>query len=257
MVWSAPKRMYCEKCGFVSADSEKFKKHMMEKHWCPPLSPYEPLQHNRALTVSLPEEVSIPAGCLVELIEIKTVNGKKELKLRLVSQHPDESPGKDLGAQNTIPGKPSSSTLETSPIKETNTLNESLMDYKVEKDNKEAVQTCSVEQWKLLWRRPKKRKVFPSQTPILAFSDAGVVLYPTPLKVDQLVKQPGPSQPVVVLNHPKPHVLNSHKGTGTAPQVVQKCQIMKMRLRKVVGQKYEVSGCTVRLNPKDHGTSFY
>ncbi|XP_061747873.1 uncharacterized protein LOC133546062 [Nerophis ophidion] len=44
------------------------------------------LNHNRALTVSLPEEVSIPAGCLVELVEVKTVNGSKELKLRLVSQ---------------------------------------------------------------------------------------------------------------------------------------------------------------------------
>ncbi|XP_061895741.1 uncharacterized protein LOC133644977 [Entelurus aequoreus] len=47
------------------------------------------LNHNRALTVSLPEEVSIPAGCLVELVEVKTVNGSKELKLRLVSQQDD------------------------------------------------------------------------------------------------------------------------------------------------------------------------
>lgn len=779
VVWSAPKRMYCEKCGFVSADSEKFKRHMMEKHWAtrfycfycnhvsfsetelkshlgkhtmayplrcnicghgymrkhflekhiqqvhsecvalkpsqpivtqqtpdpfssalsqapnrlhtPPeqapaqvtalhtnkqsknnkvkqgvkvaagnkvpkvdsemLSPLnEPIQHNRSLTVSLPEEVSIPAGCLVELIEIKTVNGKKELKLRLVSQQPNGSPVKDLGAPNTIPGKPSSSTLETSPIKETprtketcitkrtlqetmnlnverptvvplptkiadqskstqkhrsngkyankrktqetnntsvlparnvnqlkntledlhvtvkdepkeinsqtnnvpiespekkkkvvgdmlycvgenvetlklscvvprvytnpdcqaslssqkeevsadasglrssvkcsspvntslaqqkskvgvsgyvmekktsdstmsekslkgdlsesemfpvishvfslsqhskdiqgypqplvvalqgiamgrsatsvntfqvndrktptenvtdirptflttneppviqntvdlvlgviqkpdirsqhtQTLNENPMDYKIDKDkdNKKAVLTCSedcvsnvlkstaasetcltnqdktdnlighketkracqkdasvaqettdpakrskanepatstrsltislkririeepciprneqpgVEQCGKVWRKqdPKRRKpdkVLMSQTQILAFSDAGVVLYPTPLKVDQLVKLPGPSQPVVVLNHPKPHALNNHKGMGTSPGIVQKCQIMKMRLRKVVGQKYEVSGCTVRLNTHDNGASFY
>lgn len=76
------------------------------------------------------------------------------------------------------------------------------------------------------------------------------VLYPMPLKLDQLVKQPGPNQPVVVLNHPKPR--SSHRGARTArlaekgaTEMVPKCQILKMRLSKVMGQKYEVMGCTV------------
>lgn len=76
------------------------------------------------------------------------------------------------------------------------------------------------------------------------------VIYPMPLKVDQLVKRPGPNQPVVVLNHPKPRVAVQRPGadivtdTG-ASDVVPKCQILKMRLSKVMGQKYEVMGCTV------------
>lgn len=72
------------------------------------------IQHNRALTVSLPEEVTIPAGCLVELVEVKTVNGTKELKLRLISQQENESVIKDTRtavSQNTAPGKQLSSTL--------------------------------------------------------------------------------------------------------------------------------------------------
>ncbi|XP_068448683.1 zinc finger protein 518B [Clinocottus analis] len=72
------------------------------------------IQHNRALTVSLPEEVTIPAGCLVELVEVKTVNGTKELKLRLVSQQENESVIKEtrsMVSQNTAPGKPFFSTL--------------------------------------------------------------------------------------------------------------------------------------------------
>ncbi|KAK2904388.1 uncharacterized protein [Channa argus] len=79
------------------------------------LSPLNGLiQHNRALTVSLPEEVTIPAGCLVELVEVKTVNGTKELKLRLVTQQENESVIKDTrttGSQNTALAKPLSSTL--------------------------------------------------------------------------------------------------------------------------------------------------
>lgn len=78
-------------------------------------SPFNGLiQHNRALTVSLPEEVSIPAGCLVELVEVKTVNGTKELKLRLVSQQENESVIKDtrtMVPQNLTVGKPLSSTI--------------------------------------------------------------------------------------------------------------------------------------------------
>lgn len=76
------------------------------------------------------------------------------------------------------------------------------------------------------------------------------VLYTMPLKVDQLVKRPGPNQPVVVLNHPKPR--SSVRGARAAKvagkgatEMGPKCQILKMRLSKVMGQKYEVMGCTV------------
>lgn len=72
------------------------------------------IQPNRALTVSLPEEVNIPAGCLVELVEVKTVNGTKELKLRFISQQENDSVIKNTrpsAPQNTVPEKPLSSTL--------------------------------------------------------------------------------------------------------------------------------------------------
>ncbi|KAK5896768.1 hypothetical protein CesoFtcFv8_009896 [Champsocephalus esox] len=70
-----------------------------------------------------------------------------------------------------------------------------------------------------------------------------------PLKGDQLVKRPGPNQPVVVLNHPKPRT--NRQGARTdrletgASEGAPKCNILKMRLSKVMGQKYEVMGCTV------------
>lgn len=80
------------------------------------------------------------------------------------------------------------------------------------------------------------------------------VIYPMPLKMDQLVKQPGPNQPVVVLNHPKPRTSMQGARAETladtgASEAVPKCQILKMRLSKVMGQKYEVMGCTVRVSP--------
>lgn len=81
----------------------------------------EPIQHNRALTVPLPEEVSIPAGCLVEFIEVKTVNGTKELKLRLVSQQENDSVLDDSRgtiSQNITLGNPLSSTFNNcNPLK--------------------------------------------------------------------------------------------------------------------------------------------
>lgn len=49
------------------------------------------VQRNRALTVPLPEEVSIPAGCMVEVVEVKTVDGTKELRLRFVARQENES----------------------------------------------------------------------------------------------------------------------------------------------------------------------
>lgn len=46
----------------------------------------EPIQPDRPLTVTYPPELSIPPGCFLELVEVKTVNGTKELELQLVSQ---------------------------------------------------------------------------------------------------------------------------------------------------------------------------
>ncbi|KAM4621613.1 uncharacterized protein znf518b [Polymixia lowei] len=101
-------------------------------------------------------------------------------------------------------------------------------------------------------KRLKLRKASKSKTqaPMGSLCD-NTVLHPAPLKVDQLVIRPGPNQPVVVLNHPKPKVPRRTRettiaGTGTS-EVVPKCQILKMRLSKVMGQKYEVIGCTVRV----------
>lgn len=77
-------------------------------------------------------------------------------------------------------------------------------------------------------------------------------LYPAPLKVGQLVIRPGPNQPIVVLNHPKPTVAKrtyvDHLAEAqVSSEVPPKCQILKMRLSKVMGDKYEVIGCTVGL----------
>lgn len=58
----------------------------------------QPIQHNKPLTVSCPEEITIPAGCLVELVEVKTVNGTRELELRLV---PQQLPGPQLRDLNS------------------------------------------------------------------------------------------------------------------------------------------------------------
>lgn len=94
---------------------------------------------------------------------------------------------------------------------------------------------------------------YKTQVPVGSVTDC-TVIYPMPLKVNQLVTRPGPYQPVVVLNHPKPRApvqgarADSVADTG-ASGVVPKCQILKMRLSKVMGQKYEVMGCTVRVFP--------
>ncbi|KAJ3587189.1 hypothetical protein NHX12_010787 [Muraenolepis orangiensis] len=69
------------------------------------------VQHNMALTVPLPEEVSIPAGCMVELIEMKTVNGTKELKLRLVSHQQNTSVLDDPVLQHSTSVNPFSTAL--------------------------------------------------------------------------------------------------------------------------------------------------
>ncbi|XP_034545655.1 zinc finger protein 518B [Notolabrus celidotus] len=101
-----------------------------------------------------------------------------------------------------------------------------------------------------VWKKSKKGlklKISKCKTqgPLGGLTDCAVI-YPMPLKEDQLVKRPGPNQPVVVLNHPRPRAsvqaarVDSLSDTGPP-----KCQILKMRLSKVMGQKYEVMGCTV------------
>ncbi|XP_037637014.1 uncharacterized protein LOC119494878 [Sebastes umbrosus] len=105
-----------------------------------------------------------------------------------------------------------------------------------------------------VWKKSKKGlklriSKYKTQVPMSSLTDC-TVIYPMPLKVDQLVKRPGPNQPVVVLNHPKPRASAQAATTDTltdtgASEEAPKCQILKMRLSKVMGQKYEVMGCTV------------
>ncbi|XP_044060858.1 uncharacterized protein LOC122880122 [Siniperca chuatsi] len=108
--------------------------------------------------------------------------------------------------------------------------------------------------WKKSMKGLKLRiSKYKTQVPMGSLTDC-TVIYPMPLKVDQLVKRPGPYQPVVVLNHPKPRASIQGARTDTvadtgASEVVPKCQILKMRLSKVMGQKYEVMGCTVGVSP--------
>ncbi|KAL2088716.1 hypothetical protein ACEWY4_015615 [Coilia grayii] len=88
-------------------------------------------------------------------------------------------------------------------------------------------------------------------------------LYLTPVKEDQPVKRPSPNQPVVVLNHPHPHVLRSGgerspqspaDGRGIAPlrivffrdthKVVTelvRSPSLKMKFKKVDGDQYQVT----------------
>lgn len=84
-----------------------------------------------------------------------------------------------------------------------------------------------------------------TQGPIGSLRDCAV-LHLMPLKEDQLVKRPRPNQPVVVLNHPRPHAsVQAARVDTLSDRGAPKCQILKMRLSKVMGQKYEVMGCTV------------
>ncbi|XP_059202607.1 zinc finger protein 518B [Centropristis striata] len=109
-----------------------------------------------------------------------------------------------------------------------------------------------------VWKKTKKGlklriSKYKTQGPVGSPSDC-TVIYPMPLKQDQLVKRPSPNQPVVVLNHPKPRASVQRASADTladtaASDVAPKCQILKMRLSKVMGQKYEVMGCTVGVFP--------
>lgn len=58
----------------------------------------QPINHNRTLTVSFPEEVSIPPGSLVELVEVKTVNGAQEMQFRIVPQQIRDKSASDTAA---------------------------------------------------------------------------------------------------------------------------------------------------------------
>lgn len=126
---------------------------------------------------------------------------------------------------------------------------------KSESDMSSKFLTVSLKRVQLgVWKKSKKGlklriSKYKTQVSMDSLTDY-TVIYPMPLKVDQLVKRPGPNQPVVVLNHPKPRA--SIQGVSTdaladvgASEAVPKCQILKMRLSKVMGQKYEVMGCTV------------
>ncbi|XP_033829363.2 zinc finger protein 518B [Periophthalmus magnuspinnatus] len=105
-----------------------------------------------------------------------------------------------------------------------------------------------------IFRKSKKRKN--KTVPKLSFAKvldgprACTALQLMPLRRDQVVKQPSGNQPVVVLNHPKPCVHMKAVPTKTLRNkeatVTPKCQILKIKLGKVMGQKYEVMGCTVR-----------
>ncbi|XP_043087243.1 uncharacterized protein LOC122333615 [Puntigrus tetrazona] len=68
----------------------------------------QPIQHNKPLTVSCPEEINIPAGCLVELVEVKNVNGTRELELRLIPPNgtsPDQKSNVDEPSSTTTGSK--------------------------------------------------------------------------------------------------------------------------------------------------------
>ncbi|KAM7417294.1 hypothetical protein PAMA_017113 [Pampus argenteus] len=109
-----------------------------------------------------------------------------------------------------------------------------------------------------VWKKSKKGlklriSKYKTQIPMGGLTDC-TAIHPMPLKLDQLVKRPGPNQPVVVLNHPKPRAPVQGASADTlahsgASEEVPKCQILKMRLSKVMGQKYEVMGCTVGVFP--------
>uniref|UniRef100_A0A8C6UHQ9 C2H2-type domain-containing protein n=1 Tax=Neogobius melanostomus TaxID=47308 RepID=A0A8C6UHQ9_9GOBI len=77
------------------------------------------VQRNRALTVALPEEVSIPAGCMVQVAEVMTADGTKELRLRFVAHQEQESVIKN--GKTTVP---ETSKVLSSPMNYQNTASE-------------------------------------------------------------------------------------------------------------------------------------
>ncbi|XP_012987389.1 uncharacterized protein LOC105029312 [Esox lucius] len=128
----------------------------------------------------------------------------------------------------------------------------SLKRIRVEVDNEKlspqisSLQRCTPESNKQNKKRKRQASSWSNTfAHVLGTTGDMVFLCPTPLKEDQLVKQPGPNQPVVVLNHPKPQVIRGRVGMETITEDGPICHIMKMKLSKVMGQKYEVIGCTV------------
>lgn len=161
---------------------------------------------------------------------------------------PDSNPLKDAKCvSNTASNVISSATAE--PI------------WKVEENDRNDINisskflTVSLKRVQVgMWKKYKKGQALqtskPKQQIFMDSLTKYAVLHLMPLSIGQMVKRPGPNQPVVVLNHPKPRASAHGAGadaaahTGTS-EPVPKCQILKMRLSKVMGQKYEVKGCTV------------
>lgn len=174
---------------------------------------------------------------------------KEETKITLPTDKSSHSPdSKSLTLEESKVTEPAETSESQEPLEQM---------AKSEQDSKFLTVTLKRVQvgvWKQTKKGLKLRIAkYKTQVPVGSVTDC-TVIYPMPLKVDQPVKRPGPNQPVVVLNHPKPRVsaqgmgADSFANTG-ASEVVPKCQILKMRLSKVMGQKYEVMGCTVRVFP--------
>lgn len=159
----------------------------------------------------------------------------------------DESPG----------SKSNGEAKSCSSSEEPKTTEDSQQAIKSEQDVSSKYLTVSLKRVQVgVWKKCKKglkMRISRYKAQVPADGDWTVV-HPMPLKVDQPVKRPGPYQPVVVLNHPKPRVSAQGPGTDSlpnadGPEAAPECQILKMRLSKVVGQKYEVMGYTVRVFP--------
>ncbi|XP_051930041.1 uncharacterized protein LOC127606073 [Hippocampus zosterae] len=149
------------------------------------------VHHNRALTVSLPEEISIPAGCLVELVEVKTVNGSKELKLRLVSQQENEAGMKDtrttvqqnLTAGKTLASKFNPSNAVKSPNMGMCMVNRKLLETKMAAQQCSAVKPVSASK-SLMSNQASKVKLTLKRTP------EEVINLDSPTKVSKTVCNP-------------------------------------------------------------------
>ncbi|KAM4732489.1 uncharacterized protein znf518b [Anableps anableps] len=149
--------------------------------------------------------------------------------------------------EDSTPASPVEKPIAVGPLHQTG---------KAKEDESSRYLTISLKRVQVgVWKKSKKGvklriSRYKPQLPAGGLDDC-TVIYPMPLKEDQLVKRPGPNQPVVVLNHPKPRACvqktraDSFSDTG-ASEATPKCQILKMRLSKGIGQSYEVMGCTVR-----------
>ncbi|XP_015243132.1 PREDICTED: zinc finger protein 518B [Cyprinodon variegatus] len=154
---------------------------------------------------------------------------------------------KSSTCERSAPASPAETPNAVDPLRQTD---------KSKEDHSSRFLTISLKRVQVgVWKKSKKglklgtSRCKPQHPP--GGLDDCTVIYPMPLKEDQPVKRPGPNQPVVVLNHPKPRTCvqrtraDSISDAG-ASEATPKCQILKMRLSKGIGQSYEVMGCTVR-----------